>query len=293
MYTSKSKYSVTKLNGARFVDHAKHSVWIKSLFSVVYAIIVMFPLYNLLLISLKSSSELTSSQFSLFVVPDFSSYRKVFITGGIIHSIKNSCIVATVSTLFALLFGLLFAYGFVHIRMRYKKALLFAILITRMFPPITTLIPVYIAEGKVGLADTALGLILPYISFQIPLDIWIVTEFVRQIPHSIEESAMLDGCGPGRSFLRITVPLSMTGVVAAGILTFIYNWNELMFAVTLTSQNAKTLPVILKAYTESEGGLQWGSVAAIGMVTLFPIILFYAALNKYLEKGLIAGAVKG
>ncbi len=187
----------------------------------------------------------------------------------------------------------MFSYGFVHIKFRGKKILLFSILITRMFPPVTTLIPVYMIEGKWGLADTRIGLILPYISFQIPLIIWIMNEFMFQIPKEIEESAALDGCTAGKMFRYINVPLSMPGITASGILAFIYNWNELMFAVILTSYNARTLPVILKAFTESEGSLQWSAASAIGVITLLLIVLFFLLMNKYLVKGLVAGAVKG
>lgn len=266
---------------------------LKTLLALVFVFFTLFPIAYLVLTSVKPSKILMSVPPRYIFKPDFTQYLKIFRNGDILNSLINSAIVSALSTVGALLIAVMFSYGFIHVKSRLKKIVLFIILITRMFPPVTTLIPVYMIEGRMGLADTRLGLILPYISFQIPLIIWIMNEFMLQIPKEIEESAALDGCSMGQMFRYICVPLSTPGITAAGILAFIYNWNELMFAVTLTSYKARTLPVILKAFTESEGSLQWSAVAAIGVITLLPIVLFFVLMNKYLVKGLVAGAVKG
>lgn len=266
---------------------------LKTLLALVFVFFTLFPIAYLVLTSVKPSKILMSVPPRYIFKPDFAQYLKIFRNGDILNSLINSAIVSALSTVGALLIAVMFSYGFIHVKSRLKKIVLFIILITRMFPPVTTLIPVYMIEGRMGLADTRLGLILPYISFQIPLIIWIMNEFMLQIPKEIEESAALDGCSMGQMFRYICVPLSTPGITAAGILAFIYNWNELMFAVTLTSYKARTLPVILKAFTESEGSLQWSAVAAIGVITLLPIVLFFVLMNKYLVKGLVAGAVKG
>lgn len=265
----------------------------KVLLTLIFAFFILFPISYLVITSVKPSKILMSTPPKYFFQPDFTQYVKIFRNGDILNGLVNSIVISTLSTIGALIISVMFSYGFVHIRFKWKKLLLFVILITRMFPPVTTLIPVYMVEGRLGLADTRLGLILPYISFQVPLIIWIINEFMFQIPKEIEESAALDGCTVGQMFRYINVPLIMPGITAAGILAFIYNWNELMFAVTLTSYKARTLPVLLKAFTESEGSLQWSAVSAIGVITLIPIILFFVLMNKYLVKGLVAGAVKG
>lgn len=266
---------------------------LKILLALLFVFFILFPIVYLVITSVKPSKILMSTPPKYFFKPDFTQYLKIFRNGDIINGLVNSIVISTLSTIGALVISVMFSYGFVHVKFKWKKILLFIILITRMFPPVTTLIPVYMVEGRLGLADTRLGLILPYISFQVPLIVWIINEFMLQIPKEIEESAALDGCTAGQMFRHISVPLTVPGITAAGILAFIYNWNELMFAVTLTSYKARTLPVLLKAFTESEGSLQWSAVSAIGVITLIPIILFFVLMNKYLVKGLVAGAVKG
>lgn len=266
---------------------------LKILLALMFVFFILFPIVYLVITSVKPSKILMSTPPKYFFKPDFTQYLKIFRNGDILNGLVNSIVISTLSTIGALVISVMFSYGFVHVKFKWKKILLFIILITRMFPPVTTLIPVYMVEGRLGLADTRLGLILPYISFQVPLIVWIINEFMLQIPKEIEESATLDGCTAGQMFRHISVPLTVPGITAAGILAFIYNWNELMFAVTLTSYKARTLPVLLKAFTESEGSLQWSAVSAIGVITLIPIILFFVLMNKYLVKGLVAGAVKG
>ena len=266
---------------------------LKILLALMFVFFILFPIVYLVITSVKPSKILMSTPPKYFFKPDFTQYLKIFRNGDILNGLVNSIVISTLSTIGALVISVMFSYGFVHVKFKWNKILLFIILITRMFPPVTTLIPVYMVEGRLGLADTRLGLILPYISFQVPLIVWIINEFMLQIPKEIEESAALDGCTAGQMFRHISVPLTVPGITAAGILAFIYNWNELMFAVTLTSYKARTLPVLLKAFTESEGSLQWSAVSAIGVITLIPIILFFVLMNKYLVKGLVAGAVKG
>ena len=249
---------------------------LKILLALMFVFFILFPIVYLVITSVKPSKILMSTPPKYFFKPDFTQYLKIFRNGDILNGLVNSIVISTLSTIGALVISVMFSYGFVHVKFKWKKILLFIILITRMFPPVTTLIPVYMVEGRLGLADTRLGLILPYISFQVPLIVWIINEFMLQIPKEIEESAALDGCTAGQMFRHISVPLTVPGITAAGILAFIYNWNELMFAVTLTSYKARTLPVLLKA-----------------LITLIPIILFFVLMNKYLVKGLVAGAVKG
>ena len=266
---------------------------LKILLALMFVFFILFPIVYLVITSVKPSKILMSTPPKYFFKPDFTQYLKIFRNGDILNGLVNSIVISTLSTIGALVISVMFSYGFVHVKFKWKKILLFIILITRMFPPVTTLIPVYMVEGRLGLADTRLGLILPYISFQVPLIVWIINEFMLQIPKEIEESAALDGCTAGQMFRHISVPLTVPGITAAGILAFIYNWDELRFAVPLTSNKARTLPVVLTSYTESEGSLQWSAVSAIGVITLIPIILFFVLMNKYLVKGLVAGAVKG
>jgi multiple sugar transport system permease protein len=254
---------------------------------------ILFPIVCLFLTSVKPGHLILEVPPRFLFMPTFAEYLKVFEFEPLALYIFNSFVVALTATIGAVAIGTMAAFAFVYFRFRLKKSILFVILMTRMFPPVTTLIPIYLMISTLGLTDTRSALILPYISFQVPLVIWIMIDFIRQIPKELHESAIIDGCSTFGLFRRIIVPLSVPGMVASGILAFIYNWNELLFSLVLTSINAKTLPVALIAYTESEGMIQWGSVSVLGMVTMLPVLVFFIALNRYLVQGLMAGAVKG
>jgi len=253
----------------------------------------LFPIVYLALTSLKPSAMLLDVPPRIFFLPSLEHFIRVFqFDEGIVSALTNSIIVSIVSTVLAVLIGAMAAFAFVHFSFVGKRTLLFSILATRMFPPITTVIPIYLLVSYFELVDTRTALILPYIAFQLPLVIWILIDFIRQIPKELQESAVLDGCGTMGVFFRIVLPLSIPGLLAAGVLAFIYNWNELLFALVLTSLDARTLPVALVPYTESEGMLQWGSVSVLGIVTMLPVLFFFIALNRALVKGMMAGAVK-
>jgi multiple sugar transport system permease protein len=264
--------------------------------NIVVAFVLAWPLFPiawLAMTSVKPGNLLLDVPPRVFFWPTFEQYIKVFTFEPVALYVFNSFVVSAVSTAFAVALGTMAAFGLVYFRFNGKKTILFTILVTRMFPPVTTLIPIYLMISAAGLADTRSALILPYISFQIPLVIWIMLDFVRRIPKELQESAIIDGCSTLSLFWYVIVPLCAPGMIASGILAFIYNWNELLFALVLTSLDAKTLPVALIAYTESEGALQWGSVSAIGVITLLPILVLFVILNKHLVRGLMAGAVKG
>ncbi|HVZ43531.1 MAG TPA: carbohydrate ABC transporter permease [Ramlibacter sp.] len=254
---------------------------------------ILLPLVYLFMTSVKPGSLLLEVPPRLWFTPTADNYDKVLQAESLLKYVGNSLLVAILSTLGSVVLGSMAAFAFVHFSFRFKKGILFGVLMTRMFPPVTTLIPISIAIGRMGLTDTRTALVLPYIAFQIPIVLWIMMDFIRQIPRELQESALIDGCSTFGLFWRIVMPLAAPGLIASGILAFIYNWNELLFALVLTSVDAKTLPVALIAYTESEGMLQWGSVSVLGMVTLLPVLVFFLALNRFLVQGLMAGAVKG
>jgi multiple sugar transport system permease protein len=162
-----------------------------------------------------------------------------------------------------------------------------------MYPPVTTLIPVFFAIQYMGLHDTRTAVILAYAGFQIPFVIWIMKAFFEDIPRDIIESASLDGANLLTTFRKMIIPLSLPGILATGILVFVLNWNEFLFALVLTSYDAKTAPVAVASFAETEGMLQWGTLSVLGVLTIFPILIIMLFLRKYLIKGLLIGAVKG
>ncbi len=261
---------------------------------VVALVWTLFPLYYLFLTSVKSISEMMERPPLLFVrQPSFGTYEQVLIKERFYSFFVNSFIIASAATLLALAIGALAAFAFAQWRFRGKEPLFLASMVGRMFPPITTLIPIYLMVKYAGLLDTHLALILIYASFQVPLVLLILRDFFSQVPREISECAYIDGCTPWHVFLRIILPLAKNGIVAAGILCFVEAWNEFIFALVLTSFKAKTAPVVLATFVENEGTLQWGSLAALGVWTVMPTLLFMLFLRKFLIRGLTLGALKG
>jgi multiple sugar transport system permease protein len=227
------------------------------------------------------------------VWPDFGTYQHIFIKEHFYWFFVNSFIISSGATLLALAIGATAAFAFSQWSFRGKEPLFLASMVGRMFPPITTLIPIYLGVKLLNLVDTHLALIMIYASFQVPLILLILRDFFGQVPREITECAYIDGCSSWMVFYRIVLPLAKNGIVAAGILCFVEAWNEFIFALVLTSFKAKTAPVVLATFVENEGSLQWGALAALGVWTVMPTLLFMLFLKKFLIRGLTMGALKG
>ncbi len=253
----------------------------------------LFPLYYLFLTSVKSIQNIMERPPRLIVWPSFDTYEQILIEERFYEFFVNSFVIAVGATGLALVIGGLAAFAFSHWKFRWKEPLFLTSLVGRMFPPITTLIPIYLMVKYAGLLDTHLALILIYASFQVPLVLLILRDFFTQVPRELSECAYIDGCTPWQVFSRIVLPLAKNGIMAAGILCFVEAWNEFIFALVLTSFKAKTAPVVLATYVENEGMLQWGSLAALGVWTVMPTVLFMLFLRKFLIRGLTMGALKG
>jgi multiple sugar transport system permease protein len=256
-------------------------------------IFTLFPIYYLFLTSIKPANAMFSVPPKFFFSANFSGYLDIVVKQKYFRYYVNSIIVSVFSAMLCLVFGTLGAFAFSTFRFVGQKALFLIILITRMYPPVTTLIPVFFAIKYFGLNDTRTGLILVFAGFQIPFIIWVMKAFFDEIPKTLIESASLDGASLITTFWKIILPLSLPGLLASGILVFVLNWNEFLFALVLTSTKAKTAPVAVASFVETEGMLQWGTISVLGILTIFPIIIIVLFLRKYLMKGLLVGAVKG
>lgn len=260
---------------------------------VVALIWTLFPLYYLFLTSVKSIRTIMERPPRLIVWPSFETYEHIFIKEQFYQFFVNSFIIASGSTILALIIGGTAAFAFSHWKFRGKEPLFLVSMVGRMFPPITTLIPIYLMVKFSNLVDTHIALILIYASFQVPLVLLILRDFFSQVPRELSESAYIDGASPWQVFMRMILPLAKNGIVAAAILCFVEAWNEFIFALVLTSFKAKTAPVVLATYIENEGALQWGTLAALGVWTVMPMLLFMLFLKKFLIRGLTLGALKG
>lgn len=251
--------------------------------------VTLIPILYLLSSSFKRIVDIMNPSKLFIFKPTFKNYIDVFQKYDFIKPIWNSLIVSICSTALACFFGLPTAYSIARYQ---QNTLSFIVLAVRIIPCITFLVPWYIILSKMHLSGTYLALILANLLVSLPLIIWIVTPYFGSIPKSIEESAFMDGCTVYGSFLRIMLPLSGPGIFTAAILSFIYSWNNFMFALILGSSKTKTLPMAVFSFI-SYTDVNWGGLMAAACVITLPVIAISLVLQKYVVSGLTAGAVKG
>jgi trehalose/maltose transport system permease protein len=262
----------------------------------VVAIIIfcLFPFYWLINVSLKTGSDLASSD--LFPPsPTLDNYDSVFSNGDFTSALRNSIIVTSVTTVLALIVGSFAAYALARLRFPHKFLLLAVILSISTFPAIAIAAPIFQLWRDWGLYDTRVGLILPYLAFALPLAIYILTSFFKEIPKELEEAALVDGATYFQAFRKVILPLAAPGLVTAGLLTAFFVWNEFLLAVTLTSSpNAFTVPVSVANFTGSQKfEIPLGTISAASVVITIPLVAAVIIFQKRIVAGLTAGAVKG
>lgn len=207
-------------------------------------------------------------------------------------SLVNSIVAALGGTFLGILIGFPAAYALGRFKTRATKNAGIWILSARAFPPIALLIPLYIMLKFIGLLDNLLGLILIYTLTNMPFVVWMLKGFIEELPEDLEESAMIDGCSRESALRRVVLPLIAPGIAATAIFCFILNWNELLFALSVTYRDAKTFPVIT-TFLASHWGIAWEQMCAITMVGIIPIFIFTAIVQKYIIRGLALGGVRG
>ena len=262
---------------------------------VVSLIAILFPLYWLITNSLRTKTDYLANPPILFNAPvTIQNYQKILIENGIFKEFTNTFIVAAVSTVIAVVFGSMAAYATVRGRIAKKIRNFFGLwfMIQKMYPAIATAIPVYLVMRHLRLIDTRFALIIMNTSFNLPLVIWLMMGFFEQIPLEMEESAIIDGANFVQRFFRIVFPVTTPGIIASAILAFVGAWNEFLFAVILSVNRSKTLPVVIAGFI-TDRGLEWGPMAATAVITLLPILIVVWALQKNFVQGLAMGAVKG
>ena len=258
---------------------------------IVVLIVLLSPFLWLLQMSFKSNDLILQFPPPLIFRPTLENYTSLW-HSAFSSSFVNSLLSASFSTALALLFGIPAAYALSRWAERGKHALSFAILVTRMAPPIAFTIPFFLFYRWIGLLDTVTGLVLIYTSFNLPLVIWMMQPFFESVPQSLEEAALVDGASARTIFLKIVLPMVAPGIAATAILCFLYAWNDFFFALILTRTNARTAPVAVVNFMNYEGW-EWGKIAAGGSLVMAPVLIFSLAVRRYLVSGLTAGAIKG
>lgn len=266
-------------------------VWGLVLFFLVW---IVFPVFWAISVSFKGGSE-------LFVwppkyipsMPTLDNYRNALERSEVIPAIKNSLLILVISTPFSVMLSALAAFALARYNFRGKELLKYAMLVIRMIPGMLIAIPMFLMIRRVGLQDKIITLIIAYIAFNLPFNIWMLTGFFEDLPREIEESALIDGCNSWQLFWKIVMPLAAPALVASTIFCMILAWNEFQFAVILTFTPAsKTLPVIIAGFY-TDRGILFGQMAATGTLAMIPLIAFGMYVQRYLVTGLTAGAIKG
>jgi ABC-type glycerol-3-phosphate transport system permease component len=220
-------------------------------------------------------------------------YRALFTQRDFWIPIRNSLIVAGSTTLFCVGVGALCAYALARLQFRGKALLLGFILAVGMFPQISVVSPLYMLLRELRLINTYPGLVLPYLTFAMPLTVWLLVGFFRQLPAELEEAAMVDGASRLRAFREVIVPLALPGLATTAILTFVYSWNEFLFALSFTlGPERQTVPVAIALF-RGQYQIPWGQILAAAVVATAPVTLLVLAFQRRIVQGLTAGAVKG
>lgn len=254
----------------------------------------IFPLLWTLLTSLKLEEDIVTS--TLQYLPrriTFDNYVTLWQQSGFPTLVANSVVVTATTGLICLTVGTLAAYAFSRYRFRGRSKLLVFYLVIRMFPVVLMIIPLFVMMRNLGLLDSRFGLALCYTTFLLPLCIWMLKGFFDAIPPELEEAARIDGCTRIGALARVVLPLARSGLITTAVFVAIVAWNEFLFALMMTtSQGSRTWPVGLQLMV-GEFQLPWGPLSAGGIISIVPIILFFALVQQSLIRGLTAGAVKG
>ena len=261
--------------------------------AVVLLGLLLAPIYWMVVSSLTPEARLFQAPGLVPRAITFDHYRALFSERSFLVPIRNSLVVAALTTLVAVPAAALCAYAIARLRFPGRGLLLAFILSVSMFPQVSIVPTLYLVLREVGLLDTYPGLVLPYVTFSAPVAVWLLTGFFRQLPRDLEEAAMLDGASRLRALWDVVLPLAAPGVATAAILTFLYCWNEFLFALSFTlGPDRYTVPV---AVTLFRGRYQvpWGQVLAATVMATIPVAVLVAAFQRRIVAGLTAGASKG
>ncbi len=261
-----------------------------ALLVLIIVIPVLFPIYFVFISSFKNMAQVYTMPPKFFgFKPILDNYIYIFRTQHYGTYMFNSTIVAVVSTALSLAAGVPAAYAIARYKMRKTNT---AILTARLLPNISILLPYYFIFSKLHLIDTFLVLILSHMILSLPLIVWIMTGFFEELPLELEEAAIVDGCTRQKCFLDILIPISAPGLVTCSTLSFLGSWNNFQFALILSGEKTRTLPVSLQ-YFVSGADIRWGRMLAATIVVIVPTIILTMILQKYIIQGMTAGAVKG
>jgi multiple sugar transport system permease protein len=258
---------------------------------VVILLFCVFPFYWMVTTSLKTQIVALAEPPQWIFDPTIQNYVEVLFDDGVGATMVNSLIVAVCTTALAIALGCPAAYALARFEFRGKRDLWFWFITNRMVSPIVLALPFFLIVRQIGLLDSHLVLILVYLTFNLPIVIWICTDQFRSIPYDLDEAAILEGASQWRIFRSICLPLAMPGVAVSAIFSFIFSWNELLYALVLTRNEAKTAPAMAVSFMEGYD-LPYGKIMATSTLIVIPVLIFALIASRQLVRGLTMGAVK-
>jgi multiple sugar transport system permease protein len=263
-------------------------------FVFVFVLLALGPIFWVFKMSVVTNGEITASPPSVIPqTPTLSHYQTIFTDAGFLRSILNSFIVAGATTLICLTLGSLAAYAIARLRFRLKGAFLTMILALAFFPPVAIIGPLFVIFSNLDLVNTYLAMIIPDTVFALPLTVWLLVAFFKELPFDLEEAAKVDGASTLQAFWRVIVPLSAPGVFTTAILTFIFAWNEFLFATTFAfDETTQPVTVVIPSFA-GIFTINYGAQAAAAIVVTIPLVILVLFFQRRIVSGLTAGAVKG
>jgi multiple sugar transport system permease protein len=262
------------------------------IFTVLTLVVLLgfsFPFIWMLLASFKTQAQIMSTDQFFIFKPTFKNYVNVFKEYDFMKFVYNSFVVAAGSTIGALILGLPAAYAIARYRL---QSLGLIILVARIVPGISFLIPWFIVFSNLGLVDTYAALILSHMLVGLPFIIWVMISFFEGLPQEIEEAGLIDGCSHSGVFTRIVLPISGPGIITSSLLSFIFSWNNFMFSIILAGDKTKTLPIAVFNFL-SYSDINWGALMAAACIITLPVLIIALLAQRYIVSGLASGAVKG
>jgi len=265
-----------------------------SVANIVTIVLVLIPLVWIISLSFKTTASITDPTY--FPVDwTWANYSGILTTSTFLRPLLNSIGIGAIATFIAVVLASMAAYAVARLRFPGKSVLIGVSLLIAMFPAIALATPLFNIERLLGLFNTWPGLIIPYVATGLPLGIYTLSAFFREIPWELEKAAKVDGATPFQAFVRVIAPLAAPGMVTTAILVFLFCWNEFLLAITLTATTAaRTAPAALSFFTgNSQFAVPTGSISAAAVVITIPIIIFVLFFQRRIVAGLTAGAVKG
>lgn len=264
------------------------------IFLCAFLFLVLFPFYWQLLTSIKPTREITSmSLVPNFATMNFDAYRLIMTERPFMRYIFNSLMVSLMTTLIAVTISSMAAYALARLNFHGKGIVLTSILAISMFPGISMISPIYVTISRMGLRNTWWGLLIPYLSFAMPLSVWYLTTFFKTIPYELEEAAKVDGCTPLQALVKVIVPLVLPGTFTTAILIFIQAWNEYLFSLTINTEDLSRTVTVGITMFRGEYTMPWVEQAAAIVTVTFPLAIVVFLLQRRIIAGLTSGAVKG